>query len=63
MILAEVVSDTEDPRSDFLRIAQAFQILLDLYEGFLGEVIGNGLILYRGPDEFLYSTVVLIINS
>jgi hypothetical protein len=63
MILAEVVSDAKDPRGDFLRITHAVQILLDFYEGFLDEVIGDGLILYRGQDEFPDSTVVLIMNS
>jgi hypothetical protein len=41
MVLAEVVSDAKDPRGYFRWIAQAVQILLDFYEGFLDEVIGD----------------------
>ena len=63
MVLAQVVSDAKDPRGYFRRIAQAVQILLDFYEGFLDKVIGDGLILYRGQDEFPDSVVVLIMNS
>jgi hypothetical protein len=63
MILAEVVSDAKNPRRDFLGITQAGQILLDFYEGFLDEVIGDGLVLYRGQDEFPDPMVVLIMNS
>jgi hypothetical protein len=63
MILAEVVSDAKDPRRDFFRITRGVQILLDFNEGFLDEVIGDRLILYRGQDEFPDSVVVLIVNS
>jgi hypothetical protein len=63
MILAEVVSDAKDPRRGSLGITHAVQILLDSYEGFLDEVIGDGLILYRGQDEFPDPMVVLIMNS
>ena len=63
MILAEMVSEAKDPRRDFFRIPHAVQILLDFYEGFLDEVISDGLILYRGQDKFPDPMVVLIMNS
>jgi hypothetical protein len=63
MILAEAVSDTEDPRGNFRRIPYAVQLLLDPDKGLLNEVVGDGLVLYRGEDEFPHSVVVLVMNS